>query len=982
MTVRSQATGEERVAQTDSDGNYQVASLQPGLYRVEVQAQGFQTMAVSSLNVEVARTVVQNFQLTIGNVSQEVTVTATAPVVETATTSVGTVINQRTVQEVPLNGRHMLELGLLIPGSVTTPANGFLTTPIRGQGALSFNTAGAREDTVNLQINGVNLNDMVQNQATFQPSINTVQEFKVDNSTFSAEYGRNSGAVVNVATRSGGNKFHGELFDFLRNDALDARNFFDGAAPPPFKRNQYGGNLGGPIYLPRFGEGGSPIGYNGKNKTFFFFSFEAIRQRQGLTVNSPVLSDAQRAAATDPTVVRLLSLIPRANFIDGSIPKFVGSATAPVDLDQWTLDISHNFSTNDHLHGYYAKQSDLRKETLSGTTIPGFGDQRRGIRQILTLDETHIFSPTVVNDIRFGFNRVHITFFPNANLNPADFLINNGVTDSRGIPNIRITGGPTFGGPNGEPQGRADTLYALSDTLSWLKGKHSLKIGGEFRRVFNNNFNDDTGVFTFASPSDFIIGKVNQFTETQGDVASSISVANLGLYIQDNYKWRSNVTFELGFRYDLNATPKEKFNRFVVFDPTTASLIRENSGIGPVYHTNDKNFQPRVGFAWDPFKDGKTSIRGAYAILTDQPVTNLVIPLTTNPPLATPVNSSGAGITFANAITSARASASISPTTVQRDFDNAYVQSWNLNIQREVRQGLGVMIGYFGSKGTHLRINRNINQPINGVRPFQKVSASSPILPGATLTNITEIDSAGNSSYNALWASVNKRLSRGLQMNASYTWSKSIDYNSRNGSTFVQDSYNIRGDRGLSDFDARHRFVVNWIYDLPFHGNQLVEGWQISGITTAQSGNPIQILASAAFVNFTGNSTLRPDVVGPIQILRTPQQWFSASSFAQPGTTAAPHFGNLGRNVVIGPRFNDTDFSIVKNTKIGETLRIQFRTEFFDIFNHPNFGQPGGFGGAPTRLGSSTFTQLLETRFPTGDSGSSRQIQFALKLLF
>ena len=218
-------------------------------------------------------------------------------------------------------------------------------------------------------------------------------------------------------------------------------------------------------------------------------------------------------------------------------------------------------------------------------------------------------------------------------------------------------------------------------------------------------------------------------------------------------------------------------------------------------------------------------------------------------------------------------------------------------------------------------------------------------------------------------------------MNASYTWSKSIDYNSRNGGTFVQDSYNIRGDRGLSDFDARHRFVVNWIYDLPFHGNQLVEGWQISGVTTAQSGNPIQILASTAF-NFTGNSTVRPDLVGPVQIVGTQQQWFSPSSFAQPGTTAAPHFGNLGRNVVIGPRFNNTDFSITKNTKIGETLRVQFRTEFFDIFNHPNFGQPGNFGGGPTRVGSSTFTQLLDTRLPTGDSGSSRQIQFALKFLF
>jgi len=392
-------------------------------------------------------------------------------------------------------------------------------------------------------------------------------------------------------------------------------------------------------------------------------------------------------------------------------------------------------------------------------------------------------------------------------------------------------------------------------------------------------------------------------------------------------------------------------------------------------------------------------------------VTNLVTGLSTNPPLATPVNSTGAGITFANAITLAKGAASISPSSVQRDFDNAYVQSWNLNVQREVRPGLGVMIGYFGSKGTHLRITRNINQPIKGVRPFAKVSASSPISPGATLTNINETDSAGNSSYNALWASMNKRLSRGLQLNASYTWSKSIDYNSRNGGLFVQDSYNLRGDRGLSDFDARHRLAVNWIYELPFHGNKLVEGWQLSGITQSQSGNPIQILASPEFVGFTGNSTLRPDIVAPVPILGGASQWFpnpicdprsgkvcpAGALFIQPvSASGVVHFGSLGRNVLIGPRFNNIDFSIIKNTKIRENLRVQFRAEFFDIFNHPNFGQPGAQQGAAARLqcvvnctststGSPSFgsiTQLQDTRLPTGDSGSSRQMQFALKLMF
>src|SRR5205807_7484708 len=261
VTARHQATGIERTAQTDSDGNYQIAALPVGTYSVSVEAEGFKRQLVSDMSVEVGRTIERDFTLEVGTLEQNVNITAETPVIETTTTSVGQVINQRTVQEIPLNGRHFVDLGLLIPGSVTPPQNGFLTAPLRGQGSFGLNTAGGREDTVNFMINGVNLNDMVQNQITFQPSINTVQEFKADNSTFSAEYGRNSGAIVNIATRSGTNEWHGELFEFLRNDALDARNFFD-IRKPPSKRNQFGAALGGPVMLPRFGEGGPRLDYN------------------------------------------------------------------------------------------------------------------------------------------------------------------------------------------------------------------------------------------------------------------------------------------------------------------------------------------------------------------------------------------------------------------------------------------------------------------------------------------------------------------------------------------------------------------------------------------------------------------------------------------------------------------------------------------------------------------------------------------------
>jgi hypothetical protein len=292
-------------------------------------------------------------------------------------------------------------------------------------------------------------------------------------------------------------------------------------------------------------------------------------------------------------------------------------------------------------------------------------------------------------------------------------------------------------------------------------------------------------------------------------------------------------------------------------------------------------------------------------------------------------------------------------------------------VQREVLRNLALSVGYFGSKGTHLISRRNLNQPIDGVRPFPKLSGSSPILPGASLGNITQVESAGNSSYNALWVTGSHRLDHHLQFNVSYTWSKSLDYNSfSTGGIIGQDSYNLRGDRGLSDFDARHRFVVNGIYELPFRGNLFLEGWQLAAIVQVQSGSPVNIITSNSTVNGVAN-TLRPDVTGPIATIGTVEKWFDTSVFR-----AVPRLGNLGRNLVIGPGFSNTDFSVIKNTKLSEDFNVQFRAEFFDLFNHANFGPPG------TVVGTPAFGQITSTRFSTGESGSSRQIQFAVKLTY
>jgi hypothetical protein len=958
IVMANVATGEERSTRSDGEGNYLIPFLPDGVYRIEVEALGFQKQVIESVSVDVGRTVAQDFRMQVDNGSEYLTVTADGFMVERATSSVGEVIDDRTVHEAPLNGRYFLDLTLLVPGSVTASQNGFSTTPSRGLGALAMNTAGNREETVNYLINGITLNDYAFNSISFQPSINTVQEFRVDNSTLSAEFGQNSGATVNIATRSGTSEFHGEWFEFLRNDIFDARNFFDtmSSGPPPFKRNQFGGNFAGPLI---------------KNKTFFFLSYESLRQRQALTLNSLVLSDSQRAAVTNPIVGKLLRFIPRANFIDSAgISRFSGSATAPVNVGQPTVDIAHNATNRDRMHGYYALQSaQIIEPNRSGNTIPGFGHYFDVARQAFRLNETHIFSPASVNELRFGINRTSGGNTPNARLNPADFGINNGITTPIGLPQFIVAGGLNFGGPTNFPAGRNDITYVVSDSLNRQHGPHSLKLGGEYRQFVSNGFAKDPGTFNFPSIAAFLDGTANLFNVTLGDRSYSVSQGAVGLFVQDNYQWRPNIKLELGLRYEWNMTPSERYHRFVVFDETGASLRRVGTQIHQIYHQNYKNVEPRVGFAWDPVGDQRTSIRGAYAILVDEPLTSLVTPTSANPPLAMQFTFAG-NIGLDNAITLAGVTG-LAPQTIDDRYRNAYLQSWNVNVQREFTSDFQVMAGYFASKGTHLVLRRNINQPLNGIRPYAALSPSSSIFPGRPIGNITKIESTGNSSYNALWVSATQRLRHGVQFNAAYTWSKSLDYNSlSSGGVVAQDSYNLRGSRGLSDFDARHRFVITSIYELPFKRNKLITGWQLSAVVQAQSGNPINIITSNTLINGLSN-TVRPDITGPTKIIGRVDTWFDTSVFVPVG-----RFGNLGRNVVIGPRFNNTDLALSRNIMLTERTRVQFRAEVFDLFNHTNFGQPGNLVGSPN------FGRVTSTRFPTGESGSSRQMQFAVKLLW
>jgi len=496
-----------------------------------------------------------------------------------------------------------------------------------------------------------------------------------------------------------------------------------------------------------------------------------------------------------------------------------------------------------------------------------------------------------------------------------------------------------------------------------------MKLGGEYRLFRNENFAEGTGAFNFPSVAAFLDGNANAFSITLGERRSHISERAVAFFLQDGIAVGPYLNIDLGLRYEWHVTPSERDNKFVVFDAASASLLSVGADLDQIYRQNNDNVEPRIGVAWDASHDGRTVVRAAYGRAADQPSTTAVLATAANPPFATPLTASGS-IPLDLALERTRP-AGLSPATVDPEFRNASLQSWNVNVQRQLAASVAVMAGYFGSRGTNLRISRNLNQPVNGVRPFAALSPSSPILPNTPLGNITQVESSGFSSYHALWLSTTKRLSRGFQFDASYTWSKSLDTNSLNSNGFaIQDANNIPNEYGLSDFDARHRFVLSAIYELPFASHALTRGWQVATIVQAQGGNPVNIVTSDSSLNGLPN-TVRPDVTGPIRIIGSVDQWFDPSVFV-----AADHFGNLGRNVVIGPGFGTTDLSVIKNSRLGHQMRLQIRSDIFNLFNQVNLGPPGNVVGTPT------FGQITRTRLSTGESGSSRQIQLAAKLIF
>lgn len=948
------ATDAERATSSDARGEYRFDVLPIGTYRLRVESPGLKAALLPHLVVEVGRTLTQDVRLAVGAVSDTVTVVAGAPSIERSL-AVGQLFDRATVENLPINGRHVLQLALLVPGSVTPPQNGFLTTPSRAQGSQAINTMGHREDTANFQVNGVTLNDQVNNILIFQPPIDAVQEFRIDTSSTPVENGRNSGASLNIVTRSGTNRWLGGAFEFARHDALDARNAF-AAETPPFERHQFGGHVGGPL---------------ARNRTFVFAAYEGLRQDQGLPANSVVPSDIQRESIADPVVQRVMSLIPRATRTDErGAARYVGTADAPVDVDRWTVDLTQHIASAHRLHGFFAYQYDRRQEPFDlGNTLPGFGDVRIGHRQLLTLEYTQTSGPRRVHQTRVGYNRIAFEGRAAAGLNPADFGIDTGHARPSGLPVFNVAGAFTIGGPANMPQGRTDTTIAVSHLMSYTRGGHAIRAGGEYRHFTFDSITFDSGAFNFPTVDAFLRGTANAFTVALGDRAAVITQPAVSAFVQDSFRALPTLTIDLGVRYDWHVTPSERHDRWVVFDAPTASLLRIGEDRDHVYRQNH-NVEPRLGVAWDPTADGRTLIRGSYALTVEQPMVNAVAGLNANPPLGTPLTVTGT-VPIASAFALARMSG-LAPITIAPDYRNSVAHEWTVNVQREVGPA-AVTVGAVWIEGRNLRLTRNINQPLDGGRPYPSVSAASPILPGAPLGNITQIEGTGTSSYRALWVAATRRLSRGMQFNGSYTWSRSFDYNSRSSPptvVTVQNGYDLPDSWGPSDFDARHRVVAQAVYRLPFGSRRLASGWQVAAIVQGQSGNPLNIVTSGSAVTGIPN-TVRPDVTGPIEIVGDVERWFDPSVFVVP-----TEFGNLTRNAVVGPGFVNLDVSLTKDIRVTDRTRLVAGVDVFNVLNRTNLGQPGRV------LGSPNFGVISNTRFPPGDSGSSRQVQLSVRAVF
>ncbi|HEY7546504.1 MAG TPA: carboxypeptidase regulatory-like domain-containing protein [Blastocatellia bacterium] len=1006
------STNETRTVTSTDDGAFTLSALPPGEYRIESEKSGYRKFA-QHLTVRVNQEIRIDITLEVGEVTAVEEVTASALPLRKDSAALGTVIENRAITGLPLDGRNFFELSLLVPG-VAPSAQGSAGS---ARGDLAFNVNGAREDSNNFLLDGVYNLDPKLNTFGVMPSVDAVREFELATSTYDASFGRNPGAQVNVVLNSGSNGFHGTAYEFFRNDVLDARNFF--APPdqgdPKNQRNQFGFSLGGPVV---------------RNKTFFFGDYEGARVREGITriTNVPTLEERRGDFSNsifrppinpftqqpfpgnripdqfiNPIGLAIAALYPAPNR-NVARGNFVSSPTFRDRDDKFDVRLDHALNSRSQWAGRYSFADRTFFEPFAGATfssVPGFGNDvfRRG--QNAMISETHIFSPTLVNEARFAFSRVatrvlHENFgtsinnqvgLPELSSNPRDF----------GLSFITVTGFSQLGDEFNNPQDGVTNVFQILDHATWSKGNHLVKFGFDFRATQQNAFRDvqsrgflnfSDQAFTGNALADLLLGLPAITGGARLDNHQHIRTESYNFYVNDSFRIRPRLTLTAGLRYEYNSPPVDPEDRANLFDPTTGSLIRVGTNGVPRsgYEADKNNLAPRIGLAWTI---GESRVlRAGYGIYYDQSALAPGEALFFNPPFFDLKFFFTIPNLFTLTLFDPFPSQFPFPTppsvlAVQRDLRTPYMQHWNLSFQQQLGRSRVFEAAYVGSKGTKLIAARDINQPDASPAPVN-------LRPNPFFSDITGLESRANSIYNSLQLRLQQSLDFGLTFLASYTWAKSIDnasgfFSSAGDPNFPQDSNNVRAERGRSNFDIAHRFSLSYSYDLPFGKGRaylsdngwvtaLLTGWQTHGIITLQTGRPFTVALLQEVDNSnTGRSNLgfgandRPNVAGNPEISNpSPDLWFNTSAFALPPFGS---FGNAGRNILDGPGYKNVNASLVKNTALAENFNLQFRVEAFNLFNHPNFNLPDNFFGSPT------FGQILSAQSP-------RRIQLGLKLLF